>query len=110
MTSTSTQVSCSEYDTLREFFVEGHMIRGWDCVMTGGDPATQLLLFGVIFGGLELSLFVSTGSIVMPSVLAILFGGIMFGLLPASFVNLALIAILLLLGSLGLLIAFRSGT
>jgi hypothetical protein len=78
--------------------------------MTGGDPATQLLLFGLVFGGLELSLFISTGSIVIPSILAILLGGVMFGLLPATFVNLALVAVLLLLGSLGLLVAFRSGT
>jgi len=110
MTTGTTPIPCSEYDTLREFFLEGHFIRGWDCVMTGGDPATQLMLFGLIFGGLELSLFVTTGSVVMPSILAILLGGVMFGLLPATFVNLALVAVLLLLGSLGLLVAFRSGT
>ena len=46
----------------------------------------------------------------IPSILAILLGGVMFGLLPATFVNLALVAVLLLLGSLGLLVAFRSGT
>lgn len=108
--TTTTPIPCSEYDTLREFFLEGHFIRGWDCVMTGGDPATQLMLFGLIFGGLELSLFVTTGSVVIPSILAILLGGVMFGLLPATFVNLALVAVLLLLGSLGLLVAFRSGT
>ena len=108
--TTPTPIPCSEYDTLREFFLEGHFIRGWDCVMTGGDPATQLMLFGLIFGGLELSLFVTTGSVVIPSILAILLGGVMFGLLPATFVNLALVAVLLLLGSLGLLVAFRSGT
>jgi len=110
MTSGTTPIPCSEYDTLREFFLEGHFIRGWDCVMTGGDPATQLMLFGLIFGGLELSLFVTTGSVLIPSILAILLGGVMFGLLPATFVNLALVAVLLLLGSLGLLVAFRSGT
>jgi len=64
----------------------------------------------MIFGGVELALFVSGASIVIPSILAILFGGVMFGLLPATLVNLALVGVLLLLGSLGLLIAFRSGT
>ncbi|RAW44065.1 hypothetical protein DQW50_16195 [Halorubrum sp. 48-1-W] len=103
-------VTCSTYDSLQEFFLEGHFIVGWDCVMTGGDPATKLLLFSLIFGGLELSLFVTSGSVVLPSVLAILLGGVMFGLLPATLVNLALIGVLLLLGGLGLLIAFRSGT
>jgi len=106
----SSAITCGEYESLWEFFVEGHFIRGWDCAMTGGDAATQLMFASVIFGGVGLSLFVTTGSIVMPSILAILFGGVIFGLLPATFVNLALVAVLLLLGSLGLLIAFRSGT
>lgn len=104
------EVDCSTYDSLRTYFVEGEFIAGWDCVMTGGDPATQLLLFSLIFGGLELSLFVTTGSVLLPSIMAILLGGVMFGLLPATLTNLALVAVLLLLGGLGLLIAFRSGT
>ena len=103
-------VTCSTYDSLREYFVQGEFMVGWDCVMTGGAPAVQLLLFTMIFGGVELALFVSGASIVIPSILAILFGGVMFGLLPATLVNLALVGVLLLLGSLGLLIAFRSGT
>lgn len=103
-------VDCSTYSSLQEYFVEGYFVQGWDCVMTGGDPATQLMFFSLIFGGVELSLFVSTGSVVMPSVMAILIGGVMFGLLPATLVNIALVALLLLLGGLGLLVAFRSGT
>lgn len=103
-------VSCGQYDSLREFFVNGEFIGGWRCVMTGGDPATELLFFSLIFGGLELALFVQSGSVVLPSVLAILLGGAIFGLLPATLVNIALVGVLLLLGSLGLLIAFRSGT
>lgn len=109
MTSTST-VDCSTYDSLREYFTNGEFIVGWDCVMTGGDPATQLMFFSLIFGALELSLFVISGSIVLPSVMAILLGGVMFGLLPATLVNIALVGVLLLLGGLGLLVAFRSGT
>jgi len=100
---------CSQYDSLREFFIQGEFITGWDCVMTGGDPAVQLFFAAIIFGGIELALFVQSASVVMPSVVAILFGGIMFGLLPATFVNIALVAVLLLLGGLGLLVAFRSG-
>lgn len=110
MTGLTSPVSCGQYDSLARFFIEGQFIEGWRCVMTGGDPATSLLLFSLIFGGVELSLFVTTGSVVMPAILAILLGGIMFGLLPATLVNLALIATLLLLGALGLLVAFRSGS
>ena len=102
--------SCEEVDTLRELFLDGYFVRGWDCAMTGGEPAAQLMFASVIFGGVGLSLFVTTGSLVTPSVLAILFGGVVLGLLPATFANIALVAILLLLGGLGLLVAFRSGT
>jgi len=106
---TATATTCGTYDSLREFFVAGEFITGWDCVMTGGDPATQLFMAALIVGGIEVALFVQSGSVVMPSIVAILFGGIFFGLLPATLVNIALVAVLLLLGGLGLLVAFRSG-
>lgn len=103
-------ISCEDYDTLREIFMDGYFVRGWDCTMTGGDPATQLMFASIVFGGVGLSLFVTTGSLVIPAVLAILFGSVILTLMPATFANLALVGVLLLLGSLGLLVAFRSGT
>jgi len=57
---TATPSTCDTYDTLREFFIQGEFVTGWDCVMTGGDPATQLMLFTLIFGGVELALFITT--------------------------------------------------
>ena len=102
--------NCGEYSSLWEFFVEGAFVDGWICAMTGGDATTGLLLFGLIFGGIELSLFVSTRSVVSPAVVAILFGGVIFTVVPATVTNLALVAILLLLGGLGLLVAYRSGS
>jgi len=74
------------------------------------NAATALLIFGVIFGGIELSLFVSTRSVISPAIVAILFGGVIFSLVPATLTNLALVAVLLLLGGLGLLVAYRSGS
>jgi len=102
--------TCSAHESLRAFFLDGDFVDGWLCAMTGGDAATQLMLFALIFGGIELALFVSTRSLIQPAIIAILFGGVMFGVLPATVTNLALVAILLLLGALGLLVAFRSGS
>jgi hypothetical protein len=102
--------NCSAYPSLWEFFVSGEFIDGWYCAMTGGDTATALLVFGVIFGGIELALFVSTRSVISPAIVAILFGGVIFTLVPATLTNLALVAVLLLLGGLGLLVAYRSGS
>lgn len=107
---TDHDTTCAEFDTLREFFLEGYFVRGWDCAMTGGETTVQLMFASIIFGGVGLSLFVTTGSIVIPSVLGILFGGVVLTLMPATFANLALVALILLLSGLGLLIAFRSGT
>jgi len=101
---------CSAHESLRAFFINGDFVDGWLCAMTGGDAATQLMLFALIFGGVELALFVSTRSLVSPAVIAILFGGVMFAFVPATLVNLALVALLLLGGALGLLVAYRSGT
>ena len=101
---------CSAYPSLWEFFVSGDLVNGWYCAMTGGDAATALLIFGVIFGGIELSLFVSTRSVISPAIVAILFGGVFLTLAPATLTNLALVALLLLLGGLGLLVFFRSGS
>ncbi len=101
---------CSAYPSLWEFFVSGDFVDGWICAMTGGDAATALLIFGVIFGGIELSLFVSTRSVISPAIVAILFGGVFLTLAPATLTNLALVALLLLLGGLGLLVFFRSGS
>lgn len=102
--------NCSAHESLRAFFLNGDFVDGWLCSMTGGDVATQLMLFALIFGGIELALFISTRSVIQPAIIAILFGGVMFGLLPATLPNLALVALLLLGGALGLLVAFRSGS
>lgn len=103
-------IDCEDVDRIRDLWIDGEFVAAWECAMTGGDPVTQLLFFTLIFGGLQLSLFVTTSSIVIPAVVSILVGGVIFALLPATMVNLALVAVLLLLGALGLLIVFRSGT
>ncbi|WPH59266.1 hypothetical protein AFNJKBDN_CDS0049 [Halorubrum virus V_ICIS4] len=105
-----TGVNCAAYGVLWKFFVNGQFRAGFECTMTGGDPTMSLFLFAMIFGAIELALFVRDGSPLQPAILAILTGGVMFGLLPATLVNIALVAALLLLGALGVLVAFRAGT
>ena len=103
-------INCNEVDRIADLWIDGELVAAWECAMTGGDAATSLMMFALIFGGLQLSLFITTSSLVIPAVITVLIGGAMFAFLPATFANLALVAFLLLLGSLGLLIAFRSGT
>ena len=100
-------IDCGEFETLREFFLEGYFVRGWDCAMTGGDSATQLMFAFVIFGGVGLGLFVTTGSVVLPAVLGILFAGVLFALLPPTVTNIALVVLLLLFSVAGILLVRR---
>lgn len=105
----SEDLNCESFDSLREFFVEGHPMTGWDCAMTGGDPQLQLLFGAMLFGSVGLSLFITTGSLVIPSVLAILFAGVIFALLPPTVVNLLLVALLLSLSAAGFIFQSRIG-
>ena len=100
-------INCSEYDRLWELFADGYFVAGWDCTMTGGDPMQQVLMGGIIFGAVGLSLFISTGSLLIPSVLAILFAGVIFALLPPTMVNIALVAMLLILSAAGIMLTRR---
>jgi len=105
----ASEPTCSEVDSLTELFVDGYFVQGWNCTMTGGDQGILLMFMTMVFGGVGLSLFITTGSLAIPSVLGILLAGMLFALLPATVVNLALIVLLLVLSSGGLLLAYRVG-
>jgi len=100
--------TCGEQELL-DIFVDGWFIRGWECTMAGGDTGVLLVLTMMIYGAISFALFISTGSLAIPSVLAILFAGIIFAALPATAVNLALAALLLVLAVGGLLLNSRIG-
>ena len=100
-------IDCSEWDSTWELFVEGYFVAGWDCAMTGGDSMLQLVFGMMIFGAVGLSLFVTTGSLLIPSILAILFAGVIFTLLPPTIVNIALVALMLSIGAAGILLTRR---
>lgn len=91
-------MSCVGYDTARRAITSGEFWEGMKCVFTGGDPALELALASLIFGGLGFATFVKTGSPVMPVVLAIMFAGVIFGTLPAQFANFGIVVLLLALG------------
>lgn len=101
--------TCSEVDSLTDLFVEGFFVQGWNCTMTGGDQGILLMFMTMIFGGVGMALFITTGSLAIPSVLGILLAGMLFAVLPATVVNLALVVLLLVLSSGGLLLAYRTG-
>ena len=101
--------TCSEAESLTDLFIDGFFVQGWNCTMTGGDQGILLMFMTMIFGGVGMALFITTGSLAIPSVLGILLAGMLFAVLPATVVNLALVVLLLVLSSGGLLLAYRAG-
>lgn len=100
--------SCSSQKLL-DFFVDGYFIHGWQCTMAGGDSGVLLVLSLMIFGAIGLATFISTGSLAIPAVLGVLLAGILFVILPATAVNIAVIALLAVLSVGGMLLTLRFG-
>jgi len=100
--------SCGSQKLL-DFFVDGFFIKGWQCTMAGGDSSVLLVLSLMIFGAIGLATFISTGSLAIPAVLGVLLAGMLFVILPATAVNIAVIALLATLSVGGMLLTLRFG-
>lgn len=100
--------SCSA-QPLYQLFVDGWFVKGWQCTMAGGQSSTLLVLSLIIFAAVGLSTFIATGSLAIPAVLGILLAGILFAILPATAVNIAVIALIATLSVGGMLITLRFG-
>jgi len=103
-----TAPSCGSQPLL-DFFVDGWFIKGWQCTMAGGSSSVLLVLTLVIFAAIGLALFISTGSLAIPAVLGLLLSGILFAILPATAVNIAVIALVATLSVGGMLLTLRFG-
>jgi hypothetical protein len=77
--------------------------------MAGGDSSVLLVLSLLIFGAIGLATFISTGSLAIPAVLGVLLAGMLFIILPATGVNIAVIALLATLSVGGMLLTLRFG-
>jgi len=100
--------TCANAELL-DLFVDGWFIKGWQCTMAGGDPAILLLLSTVIFGAIGLATFISSGSLAIPAVLGVLLSGILLAVLPATPLNILVIALIAVLSVEGLLLTLRFG-
>jgi hypothetical protein len=95
--------------TLIDLFINGYMIKGWQCTMAGGDSGVLLTLGLIIFGGVGLATFISTGSLAIPAVLGVLLSGILLTVLPATPINILVIALVAVLSVGGLMMTLRFG-
>jgi hypothetical protein len=84
-------------------FVEGYFRQGWVCSMTGGSQSSLLLISTMLVGGVGLALFISTGSLTIPAVLAILVGGVLLATLPATIINVVVVSLTLIVPAAAIL-------
>lgn len=103
-----TPPSCGEQKLL-DFFVDGWFIQGWQCTMAGGNSSTLLALTFIIWAAIGLATFIATGSLAIPAVLGVLLAGVLFVILPATAVNIAIIALIGVLSVGGMLMTLRFG-
>lgn len=100
--------SCDSQPLL-DFFIDGWFVRGWQCTMAGGSSEQLLLLSLIIYAGLGLATFIATGSLAIPAVLGVLLSGVLLVVLPATAVNIMVIALLATLSVGGMLMTLRFG-
>lgn len=100
--------TCGSTDLI-DLFVDGWFVKGWQCTMAGGDPTVLLLLATLIFGAIGLATFISSGSLAIPAVLGVLLSGILLVVLPATPLNIFVIALVAVLSVGGLLLTLRFG-
>ena len=100
--------NCAQYDELRDAWTHGEFIHGFVCTY-GPDPALQLVFATIVFGTIGVGLFITTGSVIVPAVLAILLAGAVFVFLPPGIVQFALIIALFVVAIGGYLTAKGMG-
>lgn len=100
-------MACSDYAQLIDAWTS---YAWWDGIVCFYQPqlGASVIAF-VFFGVTAMTLYMSTGSIIVPTVIGIVAGGVIFALLPALGIEAALVVIILVSSVAMYLLAKRSG-
>lgn len=99
-------VDCTQTEAMWRPWVDGEFIAGFVCTYAP-DPAAQMFMALIVFGGMGIGLFVFSGSVVLPAVLGIMLAGAIFMFMPPTVSNLALVVGLLVVSIGGMLLVRR---
>lgn len=94
-------------DNLQQGLLEGEWLQSLICVYTTGDPTMELVIPMFIYGGIMLALYRSSGTIAMPSVVGVIFAGVMLSALPATAMTLVTVTLVLAVSIGAFLVARR---
>lgn len=93
-----------------DMFVSGSWFDAIVCWLTaGGDPTLQVVMPTFLYGAVLLSMFVVGQSIIMPVVISLILGGVIFVAFPANALTLLIMAVLLTLSIAGTVVTWRIG-
>ena len=98
-------MSCPE--DLQQGLLDGRWLDSMRCVYTGGDPTMELVVPMFVYGAVMIALYRSSGTIAMPTVVGIIFAGVMLAALPATAMTLVTVALVLTVSVGAFLIARR---
>lgn len=99
-------MACSDYSKLIDFWTNWQWFDGINCFFA--DQLGQSVIAFIFFGVTGISLYLSTGSIVVPTVIGIIIGGVAFALLPAYGIEVGLILIVMVGGGAMYFLARRA--
>lgn len=97
-------MACGDYATYNDFLRNGQFMDAIICPYA--DQMGMMVFAMLVYGAISLSLYIYTGSIIIPLVLAILIGGIVLIELPAIAVNLAVLVAVVAL-AVGVYLLYR---
>lgn len=101
-------MACGDRPKLIDFWTNFEFWDGINCFYS--DQLGASVIAFVFFGVTAMSLYLSTGSIVVPMVIGIVIGGVAFALLPGVGIEVALMVIVLGAGGAMYLLAKRSAS
>lgn len=91
-----------------EMFTNGELLDAFMCFFTnGGDSTMEVAMPTMVWGAVMLSLFIKSESAILPSVVGMIFAGLMLAVLPASGTTIAVLTLLVLISLGATLLSLR---
>lgn len=101
-------MSCTDFNTLREFWANGQFFDGVFCAFGGPLAPMPGSAFVLVFSAfLGVGLYAFAGAIILPLVLAIILGGVVVAQLPGVVLKLVGMVVLLAIAAGGMILARR---
>ena len=98
------------YDDAAQMFVEGEWMDAVYCWLTsGGDPTLTVVVPTLIYGVVLMAFFIVGESPIMPIVMTLILGGIIFAAFPANALTILVVAVMFTISVAATVATWRLG-